>query len=97
MSGPVRVRKKPVEVQAYRYDGTNSTDIIRWTATSGNEEQWAYETLAGELVIRTLEGDHVAAPGDWVMRGVEGEFYPCKPSIFAATYDELGPTVGEWQ
>ncbi|UYQ70981.1 hypothetical protein OF122_13025 [Pelagibacterium flavum] len=39
------------------------------------------------LVIPTLEGDHLARPGDWVIKGVQGEFYPCKPDIFAATYE----------
>lgn len=39
------------------------------------------------LVIPTLEGDHEASPGDWIIRGVKGELYPCKPDIFEATYD----------
>jgi hypothetical protein len=39
------------------------------------------------LVIPTLEGDHEAAPGDWIIRGIKGELYPCKPDIFAATYE----------
>ena len=43
-----------------------------------------------ELTIPTLEGDHTAKHGDWIIKGVNGEFYPCKPDIFAATY-ELAP------
>ena len=43
----------------------------------------------GELYIPTLEGTHTAKPGDWIIRGVKGEFYPCKPDIFAATYDKV--------
>jgi len=39
------------------------------------------------LIISTLEGEMVAVPGDWIIRGVQGEFYPCKPDIFAATYE----------
>ena len=39
------------------------------------------------LVIPTMEGDHDASPGDWIIKGVKGEFYPCKPDIFAATYE----------
>ena len=39
------------------------------------------------ILIPTLEGDHAALPGDWIIRGVAGEFYPCKPEIFAATYE----------
>jgi len=41
------------------------------------------------IVIHTLEGDHAAQPGDWIIQGVEGEFYPCKDSIFGATYDPV--------
>lgn len=41
------------------------------------------------LVIPTLEGDHRADRGDWIIRGVQGEFYPCKPDIFAATYEAV--------
>ena len=41
------------------------------------------------LVIPTLEGDHEASPGDWIIRGVKGEIYPCKPDIFAATYEPV--------
>lgn len=39
------------------------------------------------IIIPTLEGDHRAEPGDWIIRGVAGEFYPCKPDIFKATYE----------
>lgn len=42
----------------------------------------------GDLMIRTLEGDMRATPGDWIIRGVQGEIYPCKPDIFEATYEE---------
>ena len=42
----------------------------------------------GRLIISTLEGLHWADPGDWIIRGVQGEFYPCKPGIFDATYEE---------
>jgi hypothetical protein len=42
-----------------------------------------------ELTIPTLEGDHVARHGDWIIKGVKGEFYPCKPDIFAATYEQV--------
>lgn len=84
MSGPIKVRKRPVVVDAYRYDGDNAIDIAHWVGSS------AYVTLRGELVIRTLEGDHRADAGDYVMRGVAGEHYPIKPAIFAATYDEVG-------
>ena len=46
------------------------------------------DPATGDLMIRTLEGDMRAIPGDWIIRGVQGEFYPCKPDIFEATYEE---------
>jgi hypothetical protein len=56
----------------------------------GNSDKGIYiDPATGELVIRTLEGDMRAAYGDWIIRGVQGEFYPCKPDIFAATYDAV--------
>src|SRR5438105_4286987 len=49
----------------------------------------------GPLVIHTLEGDMTAQEGDWIIKGVKGEFYPCKPDIFAATYEPVeGPQTG---
>lgn len=42
------------------------------------------------IIIRTLEGDALATEGDWIVRGEDGEFYPCKPTIFAATYEQVG-------
>ncbi len=45
----------------------------------------------GRLMIATLEGFHHANIGDWIIRGVQGEFYPCKPDIFAATYEQVTP------
>jgi hypothetical protein len=73
-----------VIVESYLYDGTNALDVCMWVGAD------AYINDADELVIRTLEGDHVAATGDHVMRGVEGEHYPIKPSIYAATYELVG-------
>jgi hypothetical protein len=49
----------------------------------------AHDAKTG-LVIHTLEGNHYAGIGDWIIKGVKGEFYPCKPDIFAATYDAVG-------
>ena len=48
------------------------------------------DPATGELVIRTLEGDMRASYGDYIIRGVQGEFYPCKPDIFEATYEPVG-------
>jgi hypothetical protein len=80
-----RFRKRPVEVEALRYDGQNGASVLTWI------ELWEGHRrgfdLGYALRISTLEGDMRADPGDWIIRGVQGEFYPCKPEIFAATYE----------
>jgi hypothetical protein len=93
-----RFRKKPVEVEAMHWDGTaeGATPIINWAVSLGErairyrEADTSYEpTVPPCLKVDTLEGTMQAAPGDWIIRGVQGEFYPCKPDIFEATYDEI--------
>ena len=80
-----RYRKKPVEITAVRYDGTNGRAIREWAGEHVREIIEMHAPLV--LAIYTLEGVMKADIGDWVIRGVQGEFYPCKPDIFAATYD----------
>lgn len=55
------------------------------------DKGWYIDPATGGLMIRTLEGDMCVSPGDYVIRGVQGEFYPCKPGIFETTYDEVNP------
>jgi hypothetical protein len=80
-------RKKPVVVEAIQFDGSEDSqrEIVNWTM--GKAEGWVDHEY--HLVIRTLEGDHRASPGDWIIRGVQGEFYPCKPDIFEQTYEAV--------
>ncbi|SNR33026.1 hypothetical protein [Blastococcus mobilis] len=88
---PTRWRKKPVEIVALQYDGTNANQIVNWIEGSRPDGFVpAYTDDQGELHIATLEGDMHVSIGDHVIRGVQGEFYPCKPDIFAATYDRVG-------
>lgn len=75
------VRKKPVEVKAIRYNGNNAWDIINALRDSG-----IYEVM-DTLQIPTLEGTMTAQPGDWIIKGVAGEVYPCKADIFEQTYE----------
>lgn len=94
---PTKYRKKPVEIEAMQWDGTaeGATAIIDWVLShggtaryaSGPEDGCSAEVGVHWLEIDTLEGTHRAMPGDQVIRGVESEFYPCKPVIFAKTYD----------
>lgn len=76
-------RKRPVVIQAMRYDGTNADAIREWT---GGAADYEHRTTGG-LCIKTLEGPIWVWVGDWIIRGVQGEFYPCKPDIFDATYE----------
>lgn len=80
-------RKRPVVIDALQFDGTNQLAIRDWIRENGGV--CAVNLCArGDLFIRTLEGDMEAKPGDYVIRGVQGEFYPCKPHIFEATYEQ---------
>lgn len=82
-----RYRKKPVEIKAIQWDGQNYGELKAFVGES-LDEAWS---VGGYCFINTLEGRMNAAPGDWIIRGVKGEFYPCKPDIFEASYE--GPWV----
>ena len=79
-----KYRKKPVEIEAVQWDGTNKVEIQQFMSRYLDEN-----TIYHHLIIPTLEGDHIASKGDYIIKGVHGEFYPCKPDIFAETYDEV--------
>lgn len=77
-----KYRKKPVVIDAVKWNGENVKevmDFMNWHNASHDEHSG--------LVIYTLEGNHKAQPGDFIIKGVKGEFYPCKPEIFWATYE----------
>jgi hypothetical protein len=80
-------RKKPVVIEAVQYTGINERIANELEAFMGKPP--AIVDADGKLClsITTLEGEMLASPGDWIIKGVKGEFYPCKPDIFAATYD----------
>lgn len=83
-----RYRKKPVSIEAVQLDPGNAVDVLNWIHGHGGQAaRLAPATSDQALLIHTLEGDHQARLGDWVIRGVAGEFYPCKPEIFAETYE----------
>ena len=83
-------RKKPVVIDAWKWDETE--DMLRelkfmgmkWCSSIGHRDRPGW---IGNLRIGTLEGAMEAGAGDWIIKGVAGEFYPCKPDIFAATYE----------
>ncbi len=75
----MKLRKKPVIIEA-----------TQWFKT-GDHPAVVEATLSGMNVhlIETLEGDHLVSPGDWIITGVKGEHYPCKPDIFEMTYEAV--------
>jgi hypothetical protein len=77
-----KFRKKPVVIEAVQWNGDNLSDILRFYKPDN--------ILVGdEIHINTLEGVMVASKGDWIIQGVKGEFYPCKPDIFEQTYEPV--------
>ena len=81
-----KFRKKPVVIEAVQVKDST------FEAPHPNEEHVrgvTYDPIKRRVYIKTLEGTMTASLGDWIIRGVAGEFYPCKPDIFAATYEEV--------
>lgn len=81
----MKFRKKPVVIEAVRWMGFNSAEIAAF------DPAVQFEGSDSDLVavIPTLEGNMRASVGDWIIKGVKGEVYPCKPDIFDATYDRV--------
>lgn len=83
----MKYRKKPVVIEAVQWTGDNHNEILQ--LAKGCDRSVAFSNDGSTLMIPTLEGDHLAGIGDWIIKGVQGELYPCKPDIFAATYDAV--------
>lgn len=93
-----RYRKKPIEIEAVQYTGDNVNEIAEFMHTSVFALQISMDTalrMDGDyrwnkhIRIPTLEGTMTADCGDWIIKGVKGEFYPCKPDIFNETYEKV--------
>lgn len=89
-----KFRKRPVEVEAVRWTGENIEAVMGFMHPQQpvhvNNLSHMRFTNADELVgVQTLEGLMVADKGDWIIRGVQDELYPCKPDIFGATYEAV--------
>jgi len=76
----MKYRKKPVVIEAVQFTGDNHFTLGAFCGRKARPD-------GDNLLIDTLEGEMTARPGDWIIQGVHGEFYPCKPDIFAATYE----------
>ena len=90
-----KFRKKPIVIEAMQVPMSvypqHLTDELSKFMNAKDGRSW-YGKPNGDIVIHTLEGDMTAQPGDWIIRGIKGELYPCKPDIFEATYE---PVNGE--
>lgn len=78
-------KKRPVVIQAVKYTGRNIKEIEHFCG----HKNIGYAPSRGQHYIITLEGCHYISIGDYIIKGVHGEFYPCKPDIFAKTYEEV--------
>lgn len=82
----MKVRKIPVEVEAVQYDGSEKS-ILEIFALRNSNSTAVIRSVDGGMRIRTLEGEMRVSKGDFVIRGIKGELYPCKPDIFEKTYE----------
>jgi len=84
----MKFRKKPVVIEALQFTGSNCFDVLRFMGRT--EDIFAAELNQTDIpTIYTLEGDMTCSVGDWIIKGIKGEFYPCKPDIFEATYEPV--------
>ncbi len=88
-----KYRKRPVVIEAFQWTGgPDQAEDPKWICDAmkaGNVRFENHGTPQVVLLIETLEGTHRAGVGDWIIRGIKGELYPCKPDIFAATYEAV--------
>jgi hypothetical protein len=83
----MRYKKRPVEVEAFQWDGSSHlAEKPQWYVDANGI---SYNPVAKVLYIETLEGCMTAQIGDWIVKGVKGELYPCKPDIFDLTYEAV--------
>lgn len=93
----MKYRKKPVEIEAFRYDGDfidkdGNYYIPGWGIEAFENNVIKYNSYdKGKLAIETLEGTMIADIGDYIIKGINGELYPCKPDIFRKTYELVKP------
>lgn len=97
----MKFRKKPIVIDAVRWTGGNVNEVLPFIQDGKPDFSHlpndgvhvhpgiGHSPVEGTLDIPTLEGTMTARPGDWIIRGVKGEFYPCKPDIFEATYEPV--------
>jgi hypothetical protein len=96
----MKYRKKPVVIEAVQWTGDNLKEVIDFTGLHSSAEKWTWEEYEAVvekdgLKIFTLEGPLKASVLDWIIKGVKGEFYPCRSDIFEATYEPVEDIANE--
>ena len=87
----MKYRKKPVVIEAMQYNASNSREsVMKWIHNGGGKCHLVKSINDSSIYIETLEGTMRADLNDYVIKGVNGEFYPCKPDIFEKTYEKVG-------
>ena len=84
----MKFRKKPVIIEAEEYKTEGDLPFVEWELPFEGECPWVKDATLG-LYIKTLEGNMYPSNGDFIIKGVQGEFYPCKPDIFHETYEKV--------
>ncbi len=87
-----KYKKKPVVIEALLWDGNNNDEVELWLDIPNSEHSIqisSYTKNEDRVLIKTLEGTMAANIGDFIIKGIQGEFYPCKPDIFEKTYEEV--------
>jgi len=90
-----KYRKKPVVIEAMQWNGNNTREVIMFMGQKVNDDSITQEKFydycenvaRDGIKIETLEGTMTASMGDYIIQGISGEFYPCKPGIFEKTYE----------
>ena len=91
----MKFRKKPVIIEAEQFktnsesDDANMNSLVKWINQGKNADERHDWHNGTDLFIQTLEGTHTATVGDFIIKGVKSEFYPCKPDIFELTYEKV--------
>ncbi len=85
----MKFRKKPVVIDAFKFKSGMRHDTVAAFLTCDHEVSQGEGEQVFMITIPTLEGDMTVSNGDWIIKGVKGEFYPCKPDIFEMTYEKV--------
>ena len=82
--------KKPVIIEAIIWTGSNLQEIDNFFSTKKESpREYGFISNDESMFIKTMEGKMIASKGDYIIKGVKGEFYPCKPDIFKLSYDKV--------